>query len=745
MGRLSSIKKRACVALACTGILAAVGGCSDDEAPIPARADSGFDMATNAFAFENFADGYSESRMKPELMVRMFGAEASCVDPAAVPCSLLPAARTWMSRVNAAMDGGRCEGFVVLSGLLYYGAVDATPLGAESARKLSLDGNLLLQEELAYWFATQNVPAVLMGKTRKLNARDALRFMATFLKPDATEFYRIGFVRKTKKGITGGHAVTPMRYAETDRKGVYELHVYDNNFPDQDRVITIDANANRWEYRGSTNPDEAGALYVGDEQNGNPLYFSPVKARVGKLPAPFAKDAAESQTIFQGALQVEARSGKSSAGIDANGAPVESGDGKLVPSFSALATWDNSAPVTLLLPPGETTFDVRGAEGDSGLRPPQVHHTANGMSVTAENLVVTPGFTDTLKVNAEGATYTNTSGTALTLTTGSGPLLVTVTLAGPSRNVVSSVDPATGGIVLVTDGTANGLVEVAVTRADTGGADTLTLTGADTSRITLDASTLKPGTRLTGTQDTGSGPVAIGDACANGKQDVGEDGIDCGGSCAFACPAAPPTCSDGAKNGAESDVDCGGTCATKCANGLVCASDPDCASAYCEVGTCASRDRLVFLSSAAWTGNLGGLAGADAKCQALADAAQKRGTYKAFLSSIASSAAARLGRGAARYVLVDGTVVATDAASFFSVFHLAPIDLTETGARVNARVFTASRGTGDYPAESPTCSDWTGDIGQPRNGSSNVADDGWADNELPAFCSDSLHLYCVQQ
>jgi len=109
----------------------------------------------------------------------------------------------------------------------------------------------------------------------------------------------------------------------------------------------------------------------------------------------------------------------------------------------------------------------------------------------------------------------------------------------------------------------------------------------------------------------GGGGVRVS-PCANGVQDPGEAGVDCGGACG-ACPgsacAAPtecasrscvgelcaaPTCTDGIKNGAELQIDCGGACGAcrpaTCSNG---SQDPnetgvDCGGpcAACATGDC---------------------------------------------------------------------------------------------------------------------------------------------------------------
>ncbi len=128
--------------------------------------------------------------MTPDLAVRMFGATAVCADTQS-PCTLTPAANLWINNVNASMDGGRCEGFAVLSGVFFLGLSSSSSFGAGSTRDLTLDGNIPLQQELAYWYATQNVSVVTQA-TKALEAKDAIAFLATFLKSGTPDYYRIG-------------------------------------------------------------------------------------------------------------------------------------------------------------------------------------------------------------------------------------------------------------------------------------------------------------------------------------------------------------------------------------------------------------------------------------------------------------------------------------------------------------------------------------------------------------------------
>ena len=76
--------------------------------------------------------------------------------------------------------------------------------------------------------------------------------------------------------------------------------------------------------------------------------------------------------------------------------------------------------------------------------------------------------------------------------------------------------------------------------------------------------------------------------------------------------------------------------------------------------------KLVFVSSTRLTGNIGGLAGADAQCQSLAAAAGHSGNFRAWLSTVSTPAWMRLDHSTVPYVLRSGAVVANDWTDFTS-------------------------------------------------------------------------------
>lgn len=93
----------------------------------------------------------------------------------------------------------------------------------------------------------------------------------------------------------------------------------------------------------------------------------------------------------------------------------------------------------------------------------------------------------------------------------------------------------------------------------------------------------------------------------------------------------------------------------------------------------AGRPKLVFVSSALYGANLGGVAGADAKCQALATAAHLQGNFKAWLSDESGSPSTRFTRTEADYVLSDGTVFAHGWTGLTTKPPAAALTLTEKG------------------------------------------------------------------
>ncbi len=167
--------------------------------------------------------------------------------------------------------------------------------------------------------------------------------------------------------------------------------------------------------------------------------------------------------------------------------------------------------------------------------------------------------------------------------------------------------------------------------------------------------------------------------------------------------------------------------------------------------------KRVFVTSTTYDGNLGGLSGADSKCQARADAAGLPGTFKAWLSNSTTNAADRLDHSTVDYVMTNGTVVANGWSDLTDGSLDAGICRTETGTQVNSCGFsyaivwsnTAGNGTKLTSNQGSFCLDWTSNqSGEFANlgGGTNITDSYWTYYAGGTdACNVSKRLYCFEQ
>lgn len=162
--------------------------------------------------------------------------------------------------------------------------------------------------------------------------------------------------------------------------------------------------------------------------------------------------------------------------------------------------------------------------------------------------------------------------------------------------------------------------------------------------------------------------------------------------------------------------------------------------------------KRVFVTSTNYNGNLGGLSGADQKCQDRANAANLGGTWKAWLSDSSISAASRLSHSDRAYKLITGILVALNWTDLTDGTIQNPITVTENGNTLYPAVWTASRADGTSYAlptnkYSQSCSDWVSidSRDQARIGAAGTYKDvRWTDYAT-IQCTSKLSLYCLEQ
>lgn len=155
----------------------------------------------------------------------------------------------------------------------------------------------------------------------------------------------------------------------------------------------------------------------------------------------------------------------------------------------------------------------------------------------------------------------------------------------------------------------------------------------------------------------------------------------------------------------------GVTYACNGAPGAVC---PPCDSGLCFPGGCA---KVVFVTGTRWHGEeLGGIVGADAKCQQHAASGQLTGTYRAWLAAADYSPGLSWRREQVPYVNRAGVIVANNWSQLVSGGLSHPVELDQNGLRATwSEYWTGTNGAGF--AAGGNCAGWTANQGRAYQGS----------------------------
>ena len=253
------------------------------------------------------------------------------------------------------------------------------------------------------------------------------------------------------------------------------------------------------------------------------------------------------------------------------------------------------------------------------------------------------------------------------------------------------------------------------------------------------------------------GPEACDDGAMTSTCDADCSLVECGDG--VANPAAFEACDDGLET-AECDADC---TLAECGDGQLSpladeacddgnlSDNDDCSS------SCQKLRRTIFVTSKLYTGKLGGLAGADAQCQMLAENAGLPGVFMAWLSDGAVTPASRFVHSTVPYVLTTGIPVAQNWKDLIDNTIIHAVDTTESqgaapipaagcGGGTKPTVWTNSLANGTAWGLDG-CGGWNSTAGVGRLGHAKATSFAWSKfcEGQAASCAWQAALYCVEQ
>lgn len=253
-------------------------------------ADSGFRPEGNGFPYPNFGDSYSPLNLFWDMpsgtveplssatMRDLYGDGVCLTTRGTEPggdCLLTPAAEYMAEYIYEAASGGHCYGFAATASAVYDGSIAPQAVGAQTLMTQSTLTNATQQ------LITRNWAAQLTTRASQQTPVEIVQTLIADLDPGQSPF--VLSIEGDVNGKLEGHAITP--YAVFDRgNGVYDIGVYDNNYPGRQRAVHVDTVANTWEYLMQTNPGSGAPAVMSGDATSFSMQLTPVAEILAQQP-----------------------------------------------------------------------------------------------------------------------------------------------------------------------------------------------------------------------------------------------------------------------------------------------------------------------------------------------------------------------------------------------------------------------------------------------------------------------------
>ena len=237
------------------------------------------------------------------------------IDPKTGDCELIFGAQLLADLIETGALGGHCFGFAAAAAGLYNGQIPANQVGASGLGINAANpmGDPAVQT-ITRLFGTQyfnpNTPASLEGISPTELVNTLIRDLQSGTAPYVL----------TMISSQGGHGITP--FAVLDRgNGIYDIAVYDNNFPMRARAVTVDTNDDSFAYSSAINPSEPGVEWSTATESA--IGLLPVADLLEEQPCPVCLGPDQGTLVTISSLKADNADAIGLGLIDTNGQPLD--------------------------------------------------------------------------------------------------------------------------------------------------------------------------------------------------------------------------------------------------------------------------------------------------------------------------------------------------------------------------------------------------------------------------------------
>lgn len=298
--------------------------------------------------------------------------DAKAIDPKTGECDLILGAELLAQMIETAGLGGHCFGLAAAAAALYNGQLPANQVGASGLgiNAVNQMGTPAIQTITRLFGAQYLDPNVLPDAIAGQSPTQIVRTLMQTL-PSGTVPYIF-----TMMGEVGGHGITP--YAVLDRgNGLYDIAVYDNNFPLRALAVTVDTNTDSFVYTSATNPNAP--TYTWSTANDSTIALVELDDVLAQQPCPVCRGKDQGTMLAFSSWSALNAEAITIALLDMKGQPLADDLYRVMATLNPATEKQQSAPL-IVVDPGVEFLVALQTGRLSEAQPMEVYAMSNGSS-----------------------------------------------------------------------------------------------------------------------------------------------------------------------------------------------------------------------------------------------------------------------------------------------------------------------------------------------------------------------------